>query len=142
MEKEQIRGKINYYNNLTMEYMSEKSKLEQQIQELKSLNGKLGHLQSEFISKQTSIRSGLACLFNVNNSINAIIKYCSGMYDLLNGCEYTNVKNGIGTAKSEVNTKKRELERMLDSINWKIKNCQNSLGYWEYQLKTYKEPED
>lgn len=73
--------------------------------------------------------------------IKAVSSYYEGMSSLLSGSEYSSASNGIATAKQSTDTKRKKLESQLSTIRANMNSYQNSLEYWKYQLRIYKDPE-
>ena len=127
MDRTEIQEKINYYQNAIDNSLEERSKLEQQIEELCNLSIKLGTLKSDFESKQLSRKNGLEKLCQTKNTIKAISSYCSGMNSLLNGTEYNSANTGLVTAQQSTDSKRKNLELELDTVNDNLSSYQNSL---------------
>ena len=141
MDRAYIQQKIYYYQTAVDNCLLDKNKIEQQIEELQNLSNKLGTLRSNFASKQSSRKSKLARLQYRRNMIKAVSSYYEGMSSLLSGSEYSSASNGIATAKQSTDTKRKKLESQLSTIRVNMNSYQNSLEYWKYQLRIYKDPD-
>lgn len=141
MDRAYIQQKIYYYQKAIDNCLLDKNKIEQKIEELQSLSNKLEALRGKFSSKQSSRKSKLARLQDRKNMIKAVSSYYVGMSLLLSGSEYSSASNGIVTAKQSTDKERKKLESQLSTIRANINSYQNSLEYWKYQLRVYKDPE-
>lgn len=141
MDRESIQQKIRYYQEKIDSSWQKKIKLKQQVEELHRLGNKINVLRRSFEEKQSNRKANLSKLQGRKNSIKAIASYYAGMSSLLSGREYTLADNGIGTAKQNVDNKRKKLESQLEAINSNIRNYENKLEYWQHQLRIYKDPE-
>lgn len=109
MTPDQIRDNIRYNENLIDQFYSEKTSIEEKIEELEQLRGKFSTLQNSFRSKQDNRQQGLSRFSQVSLNNKIFTSYLSGMTDLLNGAQFKNAFDGLTTAKRKISSKIQEL---------------------------------
>lgn len=132
--KATIQGNIRYNENLVNSYQNSLQQLNEKINQLQSLKGRLQSCQNDFYSRERARSSqvGNGIFSNHPQFFNSFI---SGMRSLIDGGEFWHKYNALSDAINRVELEIRNLINQANSCSNDLKYRQNRINYWQRQLR-------
>lgn len=134
MTKEEVKGNIQYNENLVCSYQNNVRQLEAQIRELEELRRKFQKLQTDLDNKQSSRKRNLSNILSKKVNLNMVNVYTTSMNELLTGLEYANTYGGLSQAQEEINSRISVIQREVNELSDNIAYRKDRIVYWRNQL--------
>lgn len=135
MTSDEIRGKIQYYEQLIAGYMEEKVQREKELEELDLLKARVSDLQSRFGDRQAQRQRSLSMLAAMPQRNRIYPAYCSGMQELLTGQMFVRTYEGLTDARQKVAGKQGDIMSLLEDCERRIRSADSSMAYWKARLQ-------